>query len=69
MTLLSRKGPKNDIIHAFSFKSGESGKLVPKIIKSCPPNLPMLGYFYFLDIWRVAVVAKELINHFTTANY
>jgi len=64
-----RRGPENDSIHVFSFKSGQSGKLVPQIIQSCPPNLPVLNYFYLLDIWRVAVVVKEPINHVTTANY
>lgn len=27
-----RKGPKNDSVPVFSFKSGEPGKLVPQII-------------------------------------
>lgn len=31
-----------------------AGMLFFQIIQLCPPDLPMLDYFYFLDIWWVA---------------
>lgn len=43
-----------------SFKSGETRKFVPQIVKSCSSHFSVTYHFYLLNVWRVSVQIKTI---------
>lgn len=55
-TTLKAKSTEDQQHRASSFESGESRKLVSKIVQPCPPHFPVGDNFYLLDVWRITAM-------------